>query len=190
MKHTKLSRTTPALIALLFLASASKAENSKLWPDRWLNTESEFGSLVIEYRLTNECEIDPEFRIVVHPQIEVTRDEIYGSMEVFLRRATRQDIPDEAMSSVSLEVFGQETIPDRVLEKSEYDALMTNLETLGPWPMVRTIPVGGSTYRCTFDSSGALTKAEQSKNEEDSYREVLGSLNEEGPFRFRWEIEE
>lgn len=190
MKYTKSSRTAPVLIVLLCLAGASNAEKSELWPDRWLKAESDFGSLVIEYRLTDDCEIDREFEIVVHPQIEVTRDEIYGSMEAFLRQGTQENIPDEAVSGASLEVFGQETLPDRVIEKPEYEALVTMLETLGPWPMVRTLPVGGKTFRCTYDSSGALIKTEQSEDKGESFRDVLGSLNEEGPFRFRWEIEE
>ena len=54
------------------------AQQSKSFPEAWLKAESEFGTSAIEYRLTNDCEIDPGFEIVEHPNVDVTREEILG----------------------------------------------------------------------------------------------------------------
>ncbi len=172
------------------VVTASNAQQSKMWPKAWLEAEGGFGSLVIEYRLTNECDIDPDFEIVEHPNIEVTREEILGSLASFLKRATREDISEKAFTSASLEVFGQEDIPDRTLEKSEYEALLASLKRLGPWPQVRTMPLGSDTFRCTFDATGLLTKEEKSAGDEEGYTELKEDLSKQGPFRIRWEVEE
>lgn len=166
------------------------AQQSNTFPQAWLEAEGEFGALAIEYRLTNECDIDPGFAIVEHPDIDVTRQEILGSIAAFLKQASREDIPDEAYISASLDVFDQKTIPDRTLETSEYDALLAALERLGPWPETRSMPLGGNTYKCTFDEDGLLIKVEKLAGEKEGYTEFDGQLAEQGPFRLRWQVEE
>ncbi len=122
---SRTNRTLSSLfnVALICASTGSMAQQSKTFPEAWLKAEGEFGTLAIEYRLTNECDIDPSFKIVEHPNVDVTREEILGSIEAFLKQAVKEDIPETAFVSASLEVFGQETIPDRTLEKTEYDAL-------------------------------------------------------------------
>ena len=176
------------LVILTCAACASDTENQGLWPISLL--ESESGSLAIEYRLTDECDIDSDFEIVEHPNVEVTRDEILGAVGALLRRATREDISEEAFATASLEVFGQESIPDRVLEKGEYEAMRDLLERLGPWPQVRTLPLGSRSLRCTFDPAGTLIKVEKKSDDETDYSELKESLNKQGPFRLRWKIED
>ena len=178
------------LMTFSLLLSASNGESRKLWPDRWLEADVEFGSLVVEARFTNDCGIDPEFEIIEHPNIDVTRTEILDALQVFLNRDFREDIPKEVMSSVSMEVFGTKTLPDRTIRKFEYEALMEKLEDLGPWPTVRTVRLGSRTIRCVFDGSGVLVLAEKSEDEGSTFDSVLGHLDQEDPFRFRWEVED
>ena len=180
----------PLFAVLICTASASETEKLGMWPKSWLESELEFGSLAVEYRLTDDCGINPDFEIVEYPNIEVTRDEILSSMGSFLKRATREDVPEKALAAASLEVFGQESIPDRVLEKNEYDALRNSLECLGPWPQVRTFPLGGKTLRCTFDPTGTLIKVEETSGDGVEYSDLAEGLSKQGPFRFRWEVED
>lgn len=168
----------------------STAQQSKSFPQEWLEAEGEFGSLAIEYRLTNECDIDPNFEIVEYPNISVTREEILGAIAAFMKQSTREDVPEKTVVSASLEVFGQETIPDRILEKSEYDALLAVIKRLGPWPAVRSLPIGGNTYKCTFGHDGNLKKVEKLASDGEGYTELEGELSEKGPWRLRWQVED
>jgi len=184
------TRSLPLFVVATCIACASKTEKPAMWPKAWLESESEFGSLAIEYRLTDDCGINPNFEIVEYPNIEVTRDEIQSAMRWFLKRATQEDIPEEAWIVASLEVFGQETTPDRVLEKNEYDALRDSLERLGPWSQVRTLPLGGKTLRCTFDPTGTLIKVEKLSADKVEYSDFAEDLSAQGPYRLQWKIED
>jgi len=177
-------------VALVCAATATMAQHSKTWPREWLEAEGEFGVLVIEYWLTSECKVAPGIEIVEHPNIEVTIEEIIVAMMPFLKQAIRPEIPKDAFTTASLEVFGQETFPDRTLEKSEYDALFAVLERLGPWPETQLMPLGGNTYKCTFDKHGLLTNVEKLSEDGEGYTDFEGRLAEQGPFRLRWEVED
>jgi len=165
-------------------------QQSKTLPREWFDAEGAFGVLVIEYWLTNECTVAPGIEIVEHPNIEVTIEEVIVAMIPFIEQSLSPEIPKDAFATASLEVFGQETFPDRTLEKSELDALFVVLERLGPWPETRTMPLGKNTYKCTFDKHGLLTKVEKLNEDGESYSDFEGRLAEQGPFRLRWEVED
>ncbi len=177
------------LIGLVYVTTATLAQQPESFPREWYETDVEFGVLVVEYRLTNECAVAPGIVIVEHPNIEVTIEQIIIAMMPFIGKSINQDIPKESLSAAIEEVFGKETVPDRALMESEYDALMAALDRLGPWPETRTMPLGGNSYRCTFDKHGRLTKVELFDEDKDGYTDFHGQLDEQGPFRLRWEIE-
>ena len=176
------------LIGLVYVATTTLAQQSERFPQEWYEADVEFGVLVVEYRLTNECTV-AGIEIVEHPNMEVTIEQIIIAMMPFLEKSISQDIPKEALSAAIEEVFGKETVPDRALMESEYDTLMAALDRLGPWPETRTMPLGGNYYRCTFDKYGHLMKVEQLDENKDGYTDFHGQLDEQGPFRLRWEIE-
>lgn len=166
------------------------AQQSRTIPHEWVDAGSEFGVLVIEYRLTDECGIASGFEIVEQPNVEVTTEQIIFAMMSFWKQALRIGIPKEAITTASLEVFGQETFPDRTLGKFEYDALSAVFDRLGPWPETRLMPLGGNTYRCTFDKHKLLTNVERLSGNEGGYVDFEGNLAEQGPFRLQWEVED
>ena len=174
--------------ALLCVAVYSNAQQSTISSQDWSDTDGEFGALAIEYRLTDSCDIDPTFEVLEYPKIELTNEQIFHELSVYLNQSTREQISDEAVAAASLQVFGQETIPDRTLEISEFDALVEAVDRFGPWPLVRTAPIGANTYKCTFDGDGLLAKVEKLVSVGEGYRELAGKLSEEGPFRIRWRV--
>lgn len=176
-------------LGLSFVFSTSDTEAQELWPDRWLAAGVDFGTLAVLFRFTDDCGIDPGFEIVERPNIQVSRTEIFDALQALLHRDSRKDFPQKALSSAFVEVFGTEKPPDRALEKSEYDAVMNKVETLGPWPTIRTIQLGNQTIRCTFDAGGALVEAEESKDGGRTFGSVLGSLDKQDPVLFRWEVD-
>ncbi len=168
----------------------ASAQQAPPWPERWLAAGIEFGKLRVEYRLTDDCEIDPNFEITESPNLDVTTEEILGSLKGFLSSGTRDDIPREVVMSVLEGVFGQEGVPTRPMTVEEYERVTDNFEKLGPWPQIRIAPVSSNTFRCTFDVSGELVQVERSDAGKDVYREFDESLSEQGPFILSWYIEE
>ena len=186
---------TRLLLAAVFLSalsapSTAAAQQAPQWPDRWLGAGIDFGSLTVKYRLTDDCDIDPDFEITESPNLDVTREEILDSLTSFLAVGTRDDIPRDVVMAVVEDRFGPEGIPTRPMTKSEYDELMADLDELGPWPRLRIAPVSGNTYRCSFDLSGELTRVERSDAGRDLYSDFDESLSDQGPFTLRWVIEE
>ena len=185
----------PSLIAAVILAavcasSTAGAQQAPPWPARWLAAGVDFGSLKVEYRLTDDCQIDSEFEIAELPNLDVTRDEVLESLQRFLAGGTRDDIPPDVVVSVIEDEFGQEGIPSRPMTGDEYERVTAEFERLGPWPQIRIAPVGRSTYRCTFDLSGELVRLERSDAEKDLYTDFNERLSEQGPFSLQWVIEE
>ncbi|MEM1260786.1 MAG: hypothetical protein AAGH76_00170 [Pseudomonadota bacterium] len=119
----------------------------------------------------------------------MTRDQILKSLEFYLEQITRVGHSEEALVTASREVFDQDNVPNRILEKDEYYAYIDVLERLGPWPQFRTFPAGEKTVRCTIGENGRLIKAEEKMAETAEFRELATGLNEVGPFRFRWVTE-
>ena len=70
------------------------------------------------------------------------------------------------------------TFPDRTLEKAEYDVLFVALKRLGPYPEIRSMPLDGNTYKCTFDKHGVLTKVEKLGGDGKGYVDFDGQLAE------------
>lgn len=52
------------------------------------------------------------------------------------------------------------------------------------------MPLGGNTYKRTFNEEGLLTKAEKHAGEGGAYTELKEELAEQGPFRLRWQVED
>ncbi len=180
-----------AIIATLFsAASVASTQQMPPWPERWLVAGVEFGNLRVAYRLTDDCDIDPDFEITDSPSLDVTRQEILGSLRGFLAAGTRDDPPREVVFRILDDTRAQERAADQPMSRIDYAALNAELEKLGPWPRVRMAPVGSHTYRCTFDSSGALIRLERSVTGEDQFSDFAGDLSEEGPFFLKWTIEE
>lgn len=178
------------LLAVLSVPSAAAAQQAPPWPERWLAAGVDFGALTVEYRLTDDCGIDPNFEITETPNLDVTPEEILESLKGFLASGTRDDVPRAELISVLEDVFGHEGVPDRPMTRDEYDRLTSKFESLGPWPQIRIAPVSGSTYRCSFDVSGELTRVERSDPERDLYNDFDEPLSDQGPFILRWYIEE
>ena len=181
-----------AAVLLLFLSAPGPAEAQQIphWPERWLAAGVDFGTLKVAYRLTDNCEIDPDFEITEVPNLDVTREEIFESLTGFLANNTRDDVPRHIVVRVLDEVFGEEGLGDRPMSKSEYDAVIAEFDRLGPWPQTRIAFVSSSTYRCSFDVSGELTGVEISDADKDLYRAFDERLSEQGPFFLSWYIEE
>ena len=174
--------------ALLCVAVDANAQQSVIFAQDWGDIDGEFGALAIEYRLTDSCDIDPTFEVLEGPKIDLTNEQIFHELSAYLSQGTHEQISDEAVVAASLQVFGQETIPDRTLEIFEFDALVEAVDRFGPWPVVRTAPIGANTYRCTFDEYGILVKVEKLVGVEEGYSEIANKLSEEGPFRIRWRV--
>lgn len=183
-------RLAASTAAILFMASPAAAQQAPSWPEHWLAAGLEFGKLSVAYRLTDDCEIDPDFEITESPNLDVTREEILGSLTGFLAAGTRHDPPREVMFKVMREVLGPDRDPNQSLTQTEYETLVAEIEKLGPWPTVRLAPVSRDTYRCTFDTSGALIRVERSVSGESPFSDLAGNLSEEGPFFLSWYIEE
>ncbi|MDJ0909210.1 MAG: hypothetical protein QNI99_08440 [Woeseiaceae bacterium] len=142
------------------------------------------------YRLTEDCEVDPDFEIIESPNLDVTREEILGSLNGFLANGTRDDIPRDVVMKVMESMFGEEGVPTRPMTKDEYDQMVAEFERLGPWPQIRIAPVCTSTFRCSFDASGSLVRVERSETGKDLFSDFDERLGDQGPFFLRWHIEE
>ena len=175
---------------LVSVPSTAAAQQAPPWPDRWLAAGIEFGHLKVEYRLTDDCKIDPDFEITESPNLDVTTEEILESLEGFLASGTRDDIPRDVLVEILEDVFGQGGVPTRPMTKDEYDLVTSKFESLGPWPQVRIAPVSRSTYRCSFDVAGELIRVERSDAGRDLYSDFDEDLSEQGPFILGWRIEE
>lgn len=179
-----------ASAALLCVVTTSSAGSPSVsWPEEWRGVEGGFGRLQIEYRLTNECGIDPDFNIAERPSIEVTRNQVFDVLKGLLMKTTVDVIPKDAYRSANLAVLGQEESPDRALEESEYKALLASLKASGPWPQVRTVPIYSEKYKCMFDKMGRLLAVEQLDADEKGYIILEGDLSQLGPFSLGWSEE-
>ena len=175
---------------LLFTTTGASAQQTPPWPERWFSAGNDFGSLRVDYRLTDDCEIDPDFEVVEWSRFEVTREEILASLNQFLEGNTRSDPPLDVLYRVFDDVLDPNRDPNQAMTEAELAEVLAALEELGPWPQVRVAPVSSTTYRCTFDPSGALVRVEQSAPGEDEFTDFDGQLSELGPFNVRWYIEE
>ncbi len=52
------------------------------------------------------------------------------------------------------------------------------------------MPLGGNTYKCTFNEEGLLTKVEKHTGDRGGYIELKEELAEQGPFRLAWKVED
>lgn len=178
------------VVLLAFCVPAAAQQQAPPWPDRWLAAGSDFGNLRVAYRLTDDCQIDPDFEIIESPNLDVTNEEILESLTGFLANGTRDDIPRDVLMAVMEGVFGQQDVPARPMTKGEYDQMVSEFERLGPWPQIRFAPVGTSTFRCSFDVAGGLVRVERSDAGKDLFTDVDRALSDQGPFFLRWYIEE
>lgn len=183
-------RLTAAILLSLCVACPATAQQAPPWPDRWLSEGLDFGRLKVEYRLTDECDIDLDFEITESPNLDVTRDEVFESLTGFLAAGTRDDPPRDVLYGVFDQVLDPERDPNQPMSQTELAAVLAELERLGPWPKVRMAPVGRYTYRCTLDTTGTLIRLERSVAGEDEFSDVVEQLSDQGPFYLTWSIEE
>ena len=178
------------VVALLVgFAGVASAHQAPPLPERWLAAGDDFGALRVAYRLTDDCDIDPDFEIVESPNLAVTHDEVRGLLTSFLGYDTRDDVPRDVVMRVMEDVFGEEAVPTRPMTQDEYDRVISEFERLGPWPQIRFVTVESSTFRCSLDVSGNLVRVERSDAGKDLFRDFDEDLSEQGPFFLRWDID-
>ena len=183
-----MGRLVLAGASLLIGACQAATDYPPHWPKDWASAGPGAGELVVEYWLTDNCDV--KVSIQKMPNVPVSLDEA----TLLLKRTLvveGEDVSDEAQINAAREVVGQYPIPEgRVLTADEYQLIRGKIREAGPWPRYRAVGTHlAKSIRCEFDLGGSFVRAYWVEAESGGIEDIESPLSDLQRFKATYSVE-